>query len=83
MSEQFYNWLGQRIEDYEAARERGIKAFETRVARNAAALNGGIEPNVSSAGFHAPIAFISCTIDPIRLIPSIIATSSTWPCPDF
>jgi hypothetical protein len=55
MSEQFYNWLGQRIEDYEAARERGIKAFETRVARNAAALNGGIEPNVSSAGFHAPI----------------------------
>jgi hypothetical protein len=55
MNEQFYNWLGQRIEDYEAARERGIKAHQTRLARVAAERNDGIEPNISSAGFHAPI----------------------------
>ena len=55
MSDQFYNWLGQRIEDYEAARERGIKAYQTRLARVAAVRNDGIEPTISSAGFHAPI----------------------------
>ena len=54
MNEQFYNWLGQRIEDYEAARERGIKAYRTRCAKIAADLNNDVEPTVSSAGLHAP-----------------------------
>jgi len=54
MNEQFYNWLGKRIEDYEAARERGIKAYRTRCAKIAADLNHDVEPTVSSAGLHAP-----------------------------
>lgn len=54
MNEQFYKWLGNRVEDYEAARERGIKAYRTRCAKIAADLNHDVEPTVSSAGLHAP-----------------------------
>tara|TARA_Y100000114_G_scaffold143590_1_gene151293 strand:+ start:2687 stop:3508 length:822 start_codon:yes stop_codon:yes gene_type:complete len=54
MNEQFYKWLEKRVEEYETARERGLKAYRTRVARVAAERNDGIEPNQSSAGFHAP-----------------------------
>jgi len=55
MNAQFYTWLGQRIEEYEVARERGLKAYQTRISRVAAERNDGIEPTLSSAGFHAPI----------------------------
>lgn len=54
MNEQFYKWLEKRVEDYEAARERGIKAYRTRCAKIAADLNQDVEPTVSSAGLHAP-----------------------------
>ena len=54
MNTQFHKWLGERIEAYEAARERGLKAYKTRCLRIGANLNNDVEPNESSAGMHAP-----------------------------
>lgn len=51
---QFFTWLEQRINDYEKARERGLKAHDTRWKRVLTERNDGVEPTVSSAGFHAP-----------------------------
>jgi hypothetical protein len=51
---QFFTWLEQRIREYEVARERGLKAYDTRIKRVLAERNDGIEPTESSAGFHAP-----------------------------
>ena len=55
MNDQFCKWLGQRISDYAAARERGIKAYNTRLMRIGADVNQGLEPKLSSAGLHAPV----------------------------
>jgi hypothetical protein len=54
MSKQFFDWLEQRIKDYEQARERGLKAHDTRWKRVLTERNDGVEPTVSPAGFHAP-----------------------------
>lgn len=54
MNEQFYQWLGKRISEYEVARERGLQAYRTRVSRVAEERNDGVAPNESSAGIHAP-----------------------------
>ena len=54
MNKQFFNWLEQRIGDYEKARERGLKAHDTRWKRVLTERNDGVEPTVSPAGFHAP-----------------------------
>jgi hypothetical protein len=50
----FWKWLEQRITEYEVARERGLKAYDTRWKRTLAEYNDGVEPVISSAGFHAP-----------------------------
>ena len=52
---QFFTWLEQRINDYEQARERGLKAYETRWKRVVTERNDGVEPKQSSAGLHAPV----------------------------
>ena len=54
MNTQFYHWLGQRLSDYETARVRGLKAYNTRVRRITQERNDGVEPTESSAGLHAP-----------------------------
>lgn len=52
----FFNWLEQRIADYEVARQRGVKAYDTRLQRAAANRNEGAEPVFSekSGRLHAP-----------------------------
>lgn len=52
----FWNWLEQRIADYEVARQRGVKAYDTRLQRAAANRNEGAEPVFSdkSGRLHAP-----------------------------
>ena len=40
----FWNWLENRIDEYEAARLRGIKAYDTRIKRVAAEYNDDLEP---------------------------------------
>jgi hypothetical protein len=52
----FWNWLEQRIADYELARQRGVKAYDTRLQRAAANRNEGAEPIFSekSGRLHAP-----------------------------
>jgi len=52
----FWNWLERRIAEYEVARQRGIKAYDTRLQRAAANRNEGAEPIFSekSGRLHAP-----------------------------
>lgn len=52
----FFNWLENRIADYEVARQRGVKAYDTRLQRAAANRNEGAEPVFSekSGRLHAP-----------------------------
>ena len=52
----FFNWLENRIAEYEIARQRGIKAYDTRLQRAAANRNEGAEPVYSekSGRLHAP-----------------------------
>lgn len=52
----FWNWLENRIGEYEVARQRGLKAYDTRLQRAAAKLNEGAEPIFSekSGRLHAP-----------------------------
>ena len=52
----FYKWLENRIAEYEVARQRGIKAYDTRLQRAAANRNEGAEPVFSekSGRLHAP-----------------------------
>ena len=55
MSKQFFNWLEQRIAEYEVARDRGLKAYRTRLKKALADRNNGVEPNESEYGsLHAP-----------------------------
>lgn len=52
----FFNWLENRIAEYEVARQRGIKAYDARLQRAAANRNEGAEPVFSekSGRLHAP-----------------------------
>lgn len=50
----FFTWLERRINEYEQARKRGLKAYKTRWKRALADNNDGIEPTESSKGLHAP-----------------------------
>jgi hypothetical protein len=52
----FWGWLENRIAEYEVARQRGIKAYDTRLQRAAANRNEGAEPIYSekSGRLHAP-----------------------------
>lgn len=52
----FFNWLENRIADYEVARQRGVKAYDTRLQRASANRNEGAEPVFSekSGRLHAP-----------------------------
>ena len=52
----FWNWLENRIDEYEAARLRGVKAYDTRIKRVAAEYNDDLEPVYSekSGRLHAP-----------------------------
>ena len=52
----FWSWLENRIAEYEVARQRGLKAYDTRLQRAAAKLNEGAEPIFSekSGRLHAP-----------------------------
>ena len=52
----FFKWLENRIADYEVARQRGVKAYDTRLQRAAANRNEGEEPVFSekSGRLHAP-----------------------------
>jgi len=52
----FWNHMEQRLIDYDLARERGIKAYDTRLRNAAANRNDGAEPKVSplSGRMHAP-----------------------------
>ena len=52
----FFNWLENRIADYEVARQRGLKAYDTRLQRAAVNRNEGAEPIFSekSGRLHAP-----------------------------
>ncbi len=52
----FWSWLENRIAEYEVARQRGIKAYDTRLQRAAANRNEGAEPVYSekSGRLHAP-----------------------------
>jgi hypothetical protein len=52
----FFNFLENRIADYEVARQRGVKAYDTRLQRAAANRNEGAEPIFSekSGRLHAP-----------------------------
>tara|TARA_R100000234_G_scaffold1188_1_gene1057 strand:- start:2379 stop:3218 length:840 start_codon:yes stop_codon:yes gene_type:complete len=56
MMSNFWNWLENRIDEYEAARLRGIKAYDTRIKRAAAEYNDDLEPIYSekSGRLHAP-----------------------------
>jgi len=52
----FWGWLENRIAEYEVARQRGLKAYDTRLANAAANRNKGAEPIFSekSGRLHAP-----------------------------
>ena len=52
----FWSWLENRIAEYEVARQRGLKAYDTRLQRAAANRNEGAEPIFSekSGRLHAP-----------------------------
>lgn len=50
----FWNWLETRVAEYEIARERGLKAYNTRLKKAIAEKNDGVEPIESNIGFHAP-----------------------------
>ena len=52
----FFDWLENRIAEYEVARQRGVKAYDTRLQRAAANRNEGAEPVFSekSGRLHAP-----------------------------
>lgn len=52
----FWNWLENRIDEYEVARQRGVKAYDTRIKRVAAEYNEDLEPVYSekSGRLHAP-----------------------------
>mgnify|MGYP005814503121 FL=1 len=52
----FWNWLENRIDEYEVARLRGVKAYDTRIKRVAAEYNDDLEPVYSekSGRLHAP-----------------------------
>jgi len=52
----FWGWLENRIAEYEVARQRGLKAYDTRLQRAAANRNEGAEPIYSekSGRLHAP-----------------------------
>ena len=52
----FWNWLENRIDEYEVARQRGVKAYDTRIKRVAAEYNDDLEPVYSekSGRLHAP-----------------------------
>ena len=52
----FWNWLENRIDEYEAARLRGVQAYDTRIKRAAAEYNDDLEPIYSekSGRLHAP-----------------------------
>lgn len=52
----FWSWLENRIAEYEVARQRGLKAYDTRLQRAAANRNKGAEPIFSekSGRLHAP-----------------------------
>lgn len=56
MMSNFWNWLENRIDEYEVARQRGVKAYDTRIKRMAAAYNEDLEPVYSekSGRYHAP-----------------------------
>ena len=53
-------WLGTRLRDYAAAKERAKKAWRTRKEAVMAKMNAGVKPTVGSnrkgefTGFHAP-----------------------------
>jgi len=52
----FWNWLENRINEYEVARQRGVKGYDTRIKRMAAEYNEDLEPVYSekSGRLHAP-----------------------------
>lgn len=52
----FWSWLENRIAEYEVARQRGLKAYDTRLQRAASNRNEGAEPIFSekSGRLHAP-----------------------------
>lgn len=52
----FWSWLENRTAEYELARQRGLKAYDTRLQRAAANRNEGAEPIFSekSGRLHAP-----------------------------
>tara|TARA_R110001583_G_scaffold8443_1_gene40355 strand:+ start:43 stop:882 length:840 start_codon:yes stop_codon:yes gene_type:complete len=56
MMSNFWNWLENRIDEYEVARQRGVKAYDTRIKRVAAEYNDDLEPVYSekSGRLHAP-----------------------------
>lgn len=55
MSANFYNWLQQRIAEYEVARDRGIQAHMTRWKNAFADQNNGASPVEGKYGtLHAP-----------------------------
>jgi hypothetical protein len=56
MMSNFWNWLENRIDEYEVARLRGVKAYDTRIKRVAAEYNDDLEPVYSekSGRLHAP-----------------------------
>lgn len=54
MKEEFFKWLGERISEYEVARQRGLQAYVTRINKITEERNDGIPPTESSAGIHAP-----------------------------
>tara|TARA_R110001632_G_scaffold42479_4_gene107610 strand:- start:178 stop:1017 length:840 start_codon:yes stop_codon:yes gene_type:complete len=56
MMSNFWNWLENRIDEYEVARQRGVKAYDTRIKRVAAEYNEDLEPVYSekSGRLHAP-----------------------------
>ena len=52
----FWSWLENRIDEYEVARQRGVKAYDTRIKQMAAVDNDDLEPVYSerSGRLHAP-----------------------------
>lgn len=52
----FWDQIKQRLAEYEVARDRGLKAYDTRLKQAVAEHNEGVEPTVSpnSGRMHAP-----------------------------
>jgi hypothetical protein len=64
----FWSWLENRTAEYELARQRGLKAYDTRLQRAAANRNEGAEPIFSekSGRLHAPFdgyVWVWCEVD--------------------